>query len=321
MSMMSGSMGMSGGSQRLVQVLGGMVIYLVIAIVAFQLFPRIQSANDTYLLMYYPRCEDSTAGTRFVRLFIADPDVDAEAPVEDVSLQLTKANCAAGVGINRATTAASEPSITLTADLEDDWILIDEHGNERGAISEGSGTIDSEKILYLGESALATGWYSDVFNSPKWEEPLGVTDRFGGISRTILRILPLVSAAHFLTIGAANMLTQQGRGMGEMVMRITESIIGFVILVVLVNFAPELLEWLDRMYSWAQPGRLTIFEGVWGNLTRLFITFVPLLFNISLLGILGATGIAAYQRVSPYIGRARQAYRSYRGGGRRRRMA
>ena len=69
---------------------------------------------------------------------------------------------------------------------------------------------------------------------------LKLTERFDTITKLALSVLPLITVAHYLTISAANFYST-GTGMSNegMTRVIMETIVGFLLIVVLVTLARD----------------------------------------------------------------------------------
>ena len=128
-----------------------------------------------------------------------------------------------------------------------------------------------------------------------WKDSLGVLKQYRTISVLILSIAPVVSVVGFLGIsatGAAN----YAMGASRMQDVVTGSIGALVVAIVWTFLAPPIMTFLDGAWQVSQGGRYGVMAQ-FGTIITLVLGFVPVVYNASLLGVMGFLGYRGVQSV------------------------
>ena len=309
-------------TNRFMWIFLGIVAYLIIVIVQLNLYDEQMINADSFRLLFTDRCQ--VEDTRFTRVYPEHP-TDNGTPGSTAPILVTESACGeSGLkGLIASDTnsngiGALTPVQGATYAVGTTYHIIEEHGFRLGTFKiavtvplSGGSTTAAAANVPTADIALTDA--SDIH----WEQPLKITESFNALLLIIVGILPLIATMHFLGVGAANMLSMEGTTAPAMIALVFESIITFLIIIIVIQFSPTLLVWMNDSYLLTESGRLSIFEDIWGNLTRILWVVIPLLFTIGLVGLFAVTGFRAYQRARPGIERGREYVGGMMGRGRR----
>ena len=193
---------------------------VVVVIVAFAIYPRLQSATDTYYLEFVERCEIGSES--FVRVYQAGTDRGA---------------------VTGSPAAVTNSSGTCAA----------------AALSEGSvgDEVRSEHGVKVGVQAASNA--VTLTTGHKWVLVEEVLDVYAGLSTLILSILPVLAVTGFLGVSAHSLyfLTQGTMGLQGVIVR---SIAGLIVTIAGLYLGPTILDFLVNVYEASDGSRYSIME-------------------------------------------------------------
>ena len=257
---------MGNSSVQITAAIGG-VVAIVIALV---IYPRLQSAADSYYLEYVQRCE--VKGEPFLRTYVENPDSAGEIGplIGDVVEDSGACSVAeqTGVQLNGADIATSS------------YNVLSEHG---------------VKVTTVTVATAGTVPAQTFGTTDKWLPPLSVLAAYGGISRLILSILPILAVTGFLGISASNIFSYV-RGSSGIQSVVVSSISGLVITMVGIYLAPTIMGFLNDVYLTSSDGRLEIMQQ-FQAIISLVLGFTPVIYNTGLLAMFAFQGFKAYQDI------------------------
>ena len=251
---MFGIMG-SGGMDPMRLIIGG-VAGLIVFSVGLVLYPTKIVAADRVALEYVEHCEIGSQA--FVRLY-----AKAEFDADNFANAITVSKQASGTGCS--------PSAELAAN----GTYYTEHGYS----------------ITIGSTAIAST--STVNASAKWVKPLPVVEKYSGIGRLIMNIMPVVIVGGFIGINGLNIFTMVQGGTENVGFYIIEAIGTLILLLVGLEFTPTVFEMFNDVFIFMISGRLTIMEQ-FGNLSALITGFGPVLFVLGFIALFAVSGFMAF---------------------------
>ena len=244
------------------------VVGLVSALVIFVLWPLENIAADNYLLTYHDRCEQS--GERFLFVFPSDTNQPDNIQSGAAATALTKESCA-NSGPN---TTTSDLWTTATVPV---GTIVNEHG-------EKVGTTKGQKVFQIEPAGV-------------WVTPSDLQAEYSQLSRLLISVVPLVTAAGFFALAGFNMFMARGQaigaaGIGSVVL---EPILQLILTIIQLLVSPFLMDFASDAYIWVARDYMTIWDQ-FGQVVRLVFGFFPILFNASLLGWVSFAAWRSYGR-------------------------
>ena len=287
----------------------GAIIGFILALITFQLYPRIQTSADEYLLQFKAHCQVGE-NQSFTRLMIenSNGDIVSNVVLVDDASKCSSSGFAAYTSTtkditgvfttNAAYTAEELEGLTIIDGREEVDIIGDITGSATQAVTVKAVTTPlaaNAGITLSGNQAFVAG--NLQVDGAAWTQQLPVTDFLSGISRLVIRLYPILAAVGFLGMSATGMFQfAQGGSVTRLGLMIGGALAGLISIIVIFALAPAFLEGLNDAYLWSDPDRLDIMGG-FGNLPQTIIRFVALLFSASILGIIAGQGWMAYRNV------------------------
>lgn len=230
------------------------IMGLIAAAIAFVIFTPLQNSTDNYFLSFVEHCDNGS--DRFVRAYAADTsDPDDLEAIKGLPAAVSNSSG------NCVSAAITEPA-SYTGEVRS------EHGVRIGTAASGTVTL--------------------IAGSSKWITPKPYMLTYGGISRLILSVLPVLVISMFLGLTAVNLVNYAGAG-GGLVQTATRSLAGLLTTMAMLVIAPILLGFLDGVYDITAPGRLSVMN-MFGGIVRLVLGFVPVVFTAGLLALFAIQG-------------------------------
>ena len=303
-------------SNRFMWIFLGIVAYIIIAIVQLNLYDQQMINADSFRLLFTDRCQVGD-DIRFTRLYPEHPQEGGE-PGSTAPLIVAETNCTSAHLVTLVQTVTTglmglTPVQGAVFEATTQYTIIEEHGERVGVFTTGA----TGSLVGGGTETAATNASFFDATDIHWDQPLKITERFNGLLLIIVGVLPLIATMHFLSVGAANMLSMEGTTATAMISLVFQSVITFLVIIVVIQFSPTILIMMNESYLLTESNRLSIFEDVWGRMTQILWVTIPLLFSLTLVGLFAFTGVQAYQRARPNIERGRQVISNVVGSARR----
>ena len=121
-----------------------------------------------------------------------------------------------------------------------------------------------------------------------WKVPADYLLAYGGITRLILSVLPVLVVALFLGV-TAHSIYSFAQGTTGLQQTITRSIAGLLVTIAGLYLGPIVLDFIDGVYDITAPGRLSVMA-MFGTIIRLVLGFFPVVYTAGLLGLFAAQG-------------------------------
>ena len=260
------------------------IVAIVLALVSFRLFPIVQQNADEYLMVFIDHCAIGES-QNYVKSFLTDTDGEIITRAVNLNVSNNAATATAPTCAGFAATQVFTLLETPATAYADGTVLtvVDEHGEELGTATG---------------SSSETTWTSTAVNTTggKVEKPLEVTRFLSDLSQLIVRIIPILSVVSFLALTASSLFSYSlGASTGDVTRMIGIAIGGLIGIVVVLNLAPTLFDGLNDAYLWTSTDRLTIMEQ-FGEIVRVIVRFVPVIFTASILTVVGAANWMAYRQ-------------------------
>ena len=260
---------MGNSSPMITAAIGGVIA----VIIAFVVYPILQSAADTYYLEYQAHCEVS--GESFVRVYKAGGDA---GEIEGSALGSVKKTT---TGDNCTT-----DSITFSSGYNVGDVLRSEHGVNVVTIS----TTTDGAITNPGGSG--NTWNA----TSEWMPVKAILEQYSGISTLILSILPILAVTGFLGISASNIYNYTKGGSEGIQSVVVQSIAGLIITIVGLYLAPTIMDFANDTFLVSTDGRYGIMSQ-FSTILKLILGFVPVIFNTGLLAVFAWQGVKAVNNI------------------------
>ena len=263
--MMQNMGGSLSNMSPMIQAIIGGVIVVVLAFVAY---PFMISNADKYYLEYVEHCEAGSES--FLRLY---DKPDAGDNLTTAVVTITKELC-----------EATEPNgvTDLTAKTPTQRVL--------GAVLVTEHEVPVAKNASSSPATMLNTATWDRTGTTEWVTVPEVLDRYSGITRLVLSVLPIIAVTGFLSISAGN-LYQYGRGSGgdSIVGAVGWTVGALVATIVVLFMGPVILDKLVDTAAASDGDRYAIFQN-FGGIVDLVLGFVPVVFSAGLIILFGWQG-------------------------------
>ena len=168
-------------------------------------------------------------------------------------------------------------------------VVIDGTGCQTTALAGATGTTwlteNDTAISFTAAPAAAT----DITGG-KWVAPSTTLSRFGSINRTVISILPLVVVIGFMASAGLSGLTGSGNIGG-----IIKGEVGALIFVLIaISLGPVIFDTLGDASQVVEGETLTVTKE-FGSIQTLILGFVPVVFVLGIIALVGYRGYGAYK--------------------------
>ena len=234
----------------------GIIVGLVIALIGFALFGTYAAASDAIYRVFTSHCAN---GDQTTLKMVAQTAGGGYVAGERVSVTANGAGCQ----ISDPAATAADGSVTFKTENEETVTVT----------VAAAGT---------PKSTLGTDW--------KWTAPAGVLNRFASINRLMAQLMPLLIAVGFLSVGYMVARNYSGGSISTVV---TGEVMGLIVVVVSAFLLPVLVDFVVTAGE-TTDGRLTV-TGRFSTIINLLLSAVPLVYNLSVIGLTVKSGIRGIQ--------------------------
>ena len=262
---------MGNTSPMITAAIGGVIA----VIIAFVVYPILQSAADTYYLEYTPHCEVS--GESFARVYDAGADA---GEIEGTALGT----------VTESSDACTVTNISHTGRNTVGTQFRSEHGVTVATV--GTALTGTFAISEAVAGVTNVKWSA----TSEWVEVKAILEQYAGISTLILSILPILAVTGFLGISASNIYNYTKGGSDGIQSVVVQSIAGLIITIVGLYLAPTIMDFANDAFLVSTDGRYGIMAQ-FSTIIKLVFSFVPVVFNAGLLAIFAWQGVKAVNNI------------------------